>query len=157
MKLDDLDYQLISELQRNPRQSDRQIALNLSINENKARRRISRLIESGVVVPTILTNVSKLGYNVTAWIGLQVELSEMHNIAMELAQCANVHLVALSSGNYNLILWAHFYSHEHLGDFVADTLGKITGIQRAEPVIQLKYLKGFGQLMEPSVIHDLET
>ena len=157
MKLDDLDYQLISELQRNPRQSDRQIALNLSINENKARRRISRLIESGVVVPTILTNVSKLGYNVTTWIGLQVELSEMHNIAMELAQYTNVHLVALSSGNYDLILWAHFYSHEHLGDFVADTLGKITGIQRAEPVIQLKYLKGFGQLMEPPVIHDLET
>lgn len=116
-----------------------------------------RTAASGVIVPTVLTNVVKLGYNVTTWIGLQVELSEMHNIAMKLANYANIHLVALSSGNYNLILWAHFYSHEHLADFMTNTLGKISGVLRAEPVIQLRYLKGFGQLIEPPVIHDQET
>ena len=157
MKLDELDYRLISELQKNPRWSDRQIAHNLAVNENKVRRRISKLLESGVIVPATLTNVVKLGYNVTTWIGLQVELSEMHNIAMKLVKYANIHLVAVSSGNYNLILWAHFYSHEHLADFMTDTLGKISGVLRAEPVIQLRYLKGFGQLMEPPVIHGQET
>ena len=157
MKLDELDYRLISELQQDPRRSDRQIAHDLAENENKVRRRIRRLLESGVIVPTVLTNVLKIGYNVTTFIGLQIELSEMHNIAMKLAQYDNIHLVAFSSGNYNLMLWAHFTSHEHLADFMTDTLGKITGVLRAEPNIQLRYLKGFGQLMEPPVIHDQET
>jgi Lrp/AsnC family transcriptional regulator for asnA, asnC and gidA len=157
MKLDELDSRVISELQRNPRLSDRQIAHNLAVNENKVRRRIKRLLESGVIVPTVLTNVLKLGYNVTTFIGLQVELSDMHDVAMKLAQYENIHLVALSSGTYNLILWAHFTSHEQLADFTTDILGKISGIVRAEPFIQLRYVKGFGQLMEPPIIHDQET
>jgi hypothetical protein len=81
----------------------------------------------------------------------------MHNVAMRLAQYENVPLVAFSSGNYNLILWAHFTSHEQLADFITDMLGKISGIVRAEPFIQLRYVKGFGQLMAPPIIHDQET
>lgn len=157
MKLNELDYRLISELQQNPRQSDRQIAHNLALNENKVRRRIRRLLDSGVIIPTTLTNVVKLGYNVTAFVGLQVELSEMHNTAIRLAEYDNIQLVAFSSGNYNLLLWAHFTSHEHLADFITDTLGKITGIIRAEPIIQLRDVKGFGQLMQPPLTYEQET
>lgn len=89
-------------------------------------------------------DVSKLGYHVTAFIGLQVQLSEMHNVAVKLAQYEDTHLVALCSGSYNLLIWGHFYSHEDLADFMTKVLGKITGITRAEPIIQLRYIKGWG-------------
>jgi len=151
--MDELDDRLIAELQQDPRRSDRQIAHDLGENESKVRRRIKKLIESGVVVPTTLTDVVTLGYNVTAYIGLQVELSEMHSIAMKLAEYPNMHYVAFCSGTYNLMVWAHFTSHEHLAEFITDVLGKIDGVLRAEPMIQLRHIKGYGHLMEPPVIH----
>jgi Lrp/AsnC family transcriptional regulator for asnA, asnC and gidA len=126
---DELDEKILELLHIDGRMSYSDIARNAGCNEVTARKRVERLVSEGTVAVIGLSNPSHLGFQTQVWIGLDVELSKLNDVADKLARMPELSYVACSAGEYDIIATAAFESDAHLYEFLANTLGKVDGIQ----------------------------
>lgn len=140
-KLDKVDFDLILELQRNSRRSNRELASILAISEATVRRRIKGLTESGTIELAAIPFPPKIGLSTFAVVAMQVELSRIDAIAERLARYAEVHYVGICSGPNQLLITILAVSPEELSEFITNELGDISGIITTETMFHLKYLK----------------
>jgi DNA-binding Lrp family transcriptional regulator len=89
--LKDVELRLISELMKNSRRSDRELAKTLGISQPTVSRLISRLQKEGVIKEyTMIPDFCKLGFNLMAVIMFKLkaisleELQEVHRASREL-------------------------------------------------------------------------
>ena len=139
--MDEIDLKLIDVLQIDGRASNTEMAKKLGISEATVSRRIHNLISSGTITITAVPEPYKIGYKTMAFIGVNVQLSEINNVAKKLAAYSQVHYVGLCSGSTDIFAWVLFRSPEELSDFVTNELAAIPGIIRTDTIIQLKLLK----------------
>ncbi len=135
MNVHDLELRLIRLLQDSPRASYAQIARELGVSESTARRRVESLIESKIVTPAMILDISKLGYTTSAFIGLGVDLALMDAVAERLAGFPEVTLVAETTGRYDLIIFVVAPSLDGLTRFVRGHLASIEGVQDTETFV----------------------
>ena len=148
--MDQLDYQIITELQKDSRKKNRQIARALGVSETTIRRRINSLLESGTIQLTSIVVPDKIGYPIHAFMQMQIELSQTNSIIAELLQYPEVHYVCICSGEYQVLVVGMFMSPNQFSTFITEQVGKIHGIIRTETITHLKYAKrtyglGFGE------------
>jgi DNA-binding Lrp family transcriptional regulator len=139
--MNDLDYWLIYELQRNPRLTSLQLATQFGVSAANIRRRIAFLVSSGTLKITALPNPSQLGYRTRAFLGLQAEASRIKAIAAELKQYPELHYVSICAGSIDILTFGFFTSNGALSEFVATVLGEIPGIIRIDSMVVLKSFK----------------
>ena len=72
VELDALDWKLIALLQEDARLTNREIAARVESSEPTVRRRIDRLVRTGVIRIAAVVSPFALGYEVVAIIGLQI-------------------------------------------------------------------------------------
>jgi len=82
-----------------------------------------------------------VGMNLSAIIGISVDLTAMHAIGDQLRGYPEVRYVGMSAGRYDVMLEAFFTDQEHLLEFVTDKLGAVEGIEKVETSIILKVVK----------------
>jgi Lrp/AsnC family transcriptional regulator for asnA, asnC and gidA len=122
-KVDDLDLMVIRELQRDARQSYREISEKLKVAEGTVYNRVGKLKEMGIIkgfIPDI--DYSKLGYDLAALIGVMVEGGHLPEIEEKIAKEPNVTAVYDVTGEYDAIIVAKFKSRSSLNDFVKKIL-----------------------------------
>lgn len=139
--MDELDLKIILELQKDGRESNLELSRKFGTPESTVRRRVQRLINDHVIKVTALPNPSKVGYQMIAFIGLQVELSKLERVADRLVKCPNVHLLCLTTGSFDMIAWALFESTTEFDRFVRSDLAAIPGINRAETMVHVDLRK----------------
>jgi Lrp/AsnC family transcriptional regulator, regulator for asnA, asnC and gidA len=71
--LDDLDGQIIAALQANGRESFRAMAATFGVSEATIRNRYGRLVDSGAMQITAVTNPLGMGYDAQAMLGITVD------------------------------------------------------------------------------------
>ena len=135
--MDELDHRLIKELLGNAERSNAELSVKFGVSEKTVRRRMSHLIDNGVITRAIIPNPIKLGYDVRVFIALEVELSSLDNIIQSLTSCANVDFVALCAGQIDVLLGAWFHSSREMVNFVKDYLAKISGIRKTQTIVVL--------------------
>ena len=135
--MDELDQRIIGLLQVDGRLSNASIARRLRITEATIRRRVSRLIQEDVISITAVPNIEKLGYTTTAFIGLQVRPGKADDVADALAGLAEVHYVSVTTGGYDVFIWAGLESAERLGELLHTSIAAIDGVQRTETFVNL--------------------
>jgi len=79
--------------------------------------------------------------NLSAIIGISVELTAIHEVADAIRSYQEVRYVGMSAGRYDLMVEAFFTDQEHLLEFVTDKLGSLPGITNLETSIILKVVK----------------
>jgi DNA-binding Lrp family transcriptional regulator len=141
MTIDETDRRIINALQKNSRQSNRQLADKLRIDESTVRRRIKFLIETDRVQLTAIPDPHRLGYVHHSVVGVMTEVGKTEEVAKQLASYPEVHHVGLCSGRYPLVIWILAKSNEHFSIFLKEKIGKIPGIIRTESTIHLEYIK----------------
>lgn len=126
---DELDERILELLHADGRMSYSDIARNAGCNEATAKKRVERLVSEGTLAITGISNPFHLGFQTQVWIGLNVELNKLNEVAEKLADMPELSYVACSAGEYDVIATAAFESDAHLYDFLANTLGNVEGIQ----------------------------
>jgi Lrp/AsnC family transcriptional regulator for asnA, asnC and gidA len=157
LKISPLDARVIELLQQDARMPILHIAKQLGVPEATVRRRVNRLVSSGVLQFAAWVNPPELPDHVWALIDLQVDMRRVDEIANELAKIDAIYFVAISSGPFELQATAVFSSNEDMLAFLRGPLSTIPGIERVNTSTVVKlvkrkpmYIVPWGALTEPS-------
>lgn len=139
--LDEFDREIIRLLQKDGRMPFLTIANQLGLAEGTVRRRVAKLLDEGLMRVVGMANPFKVGLNIVAIVGLKVDRGKIENIAQKLSALTEVRYVALSTGNYDLVIEVVVASNDELLTFLVDTLSRIAGINNTGTSIVLKVAK----------------
>ena len=139
--MDELDRKIIALLQVDGRASNAKIAREVGVSEGTVRRRLRRLVQDDVIKVIAVPNLEKLGYGTTALIGLQTGPGRSDSVGDAIAKMEESHYVAVTTGAYDVFVWAGLESAESLGDFLRTKIGDIEGVQRTETFVNLSIKK----------------
>jgi len=122
-KIDELDLKIVGELQEDARQSFKDIAERLGVAEGTVYNRVNKLKELGVIkrfVPDI--DFSKLGYDLTALIGIVIEGGHLPEMEKKIAKDPNVSAVYDVTGEYDVMVVTKFKDRAGLDKFIKHVL-----------------------------------
>jgi len=139
--LDDLDFKLIKELQKQARQSSVHLAQKFGVSDTTILRRIQRLEDENIIQIRTLVHPFSLGYEGVATIGLKCEMDKIRKAAYAVASYKNVQYVFISSGRYNISAWVVFRNLNDLWNFIDVELSSISGLRDADTMINHKIVK----------------
>jgi Lrp/AsnC family transcriptional regulator for asnA, asnC and gidA len=139
--VDDLDRKIIKMLQVNGRLSNTQIGRALAITETTVRKRIAHLLDERLMNIVAVPTPEAVGMNLSAIIGISVDLTAMYKVGDVLRTFPEVRYVGMSAGRYDIMVEVFFRDQEHLLEFVTDKLGTLPGITSLETSIILKVVK----------------
>lgn len=139
--MDELDRKIIALLQSDGRASNAKIAREVGVSEGTVRRRLRRLVQQDVVKIVAVPNLEKLGYGTTALVGLQTGPGKSDEVADAIASLDEAQYVAITTGAYDIFIWAGLESAESLGTFLRNKIGNIEGVQRTETFVNLAIKK----------------
>lgn len=133
------DVRIIECLQRDARAPVTSIAEKLRMPVSSVRHRVQRLVQAGILEFAAMTNPLRLGYQVWALIEIQVEISQIEQVAQKLARAPEVYLVGITTGRYDIHVGAVFRTNEEFLDFLIKRLSKIPGIVRtsSSPILRV--------------------
>ncbi len=123
-KIDKLDIEILIELQKDARKSLKEIAEKLDVAEGTVYNRINKLKRIGVIEKFIpIINHSKLGFDLTAIIGITAEGKHLVELEEILAKEPNVTAVYDVTGEFDVITVVKFKTREDLNEFVKKIAG----------------------------------
>jgi DNA-binding Lrp family transcriptional regulator len=140
-KIDKLDIEILIELQKDARKSLKEIAEKLDVAEGTVYNRINKLKRMGVIekfIPVI--NHSKLGFDLTAIIGITAEGKHLVELEEIIAKEPNVTAVYDVTGEFDVITVAKFKTREDLSEFVKKIAG-MKHVKRTYTMLVLNVVK----------------
>ncbi|MBI3744011.1 MAG: Lrp/AsnC family transcriptional regulator, partial [Chloroflexi bacterium] len=132
MKIDETDRKIIQLLQDDARQSNAAIARVIGVSEATIRRRIKMMVEDGFLAIQAVPNPTKFGLNTSAFIGIDVQPDQLDQVAAALNDRPEVGFLGVSTGRYDLLVWALVRNLEELRFFLEGFLAKVPGIRKTE-------------------------
>jgi Lrp/AsnC family transcriptional regulator for asnA, asnC and gidA len=140
-KIDELDIKIIKELQKDARQSYREIAEKLKVAEGTVYNRVGKLKDSGIIRGFIAdVDYGKIGYELVALIGVIVEGGKLPQIEKRLSEEPNVTAVYDVTGEYDAIVVAKFKDREGLNGLVKRVLA-MEYVKRTYTMVVLNVVK----------------
>jgi Lrp/AsnC family transcriptional regulator for asnA, asnC and gidA len=148
-KIDRLDREIITLLNRDGRCPSAEIARRLGVAERSVRSRIRRLIEHNVITPVAVVNPAAFGY--TLWIDIfcEVEPNEQDQAIEALVKMPEVAYVAYSTGDQDISLQAVLKSSEDMQEFLTQKLHQVPGLRRTRTVLIPRVVKDTYQWLPP--------
>ena len=140
--LDTMDRHLIEALQADGRRSTADLARELRVTTKTIRRRVERLLESGVIQITAVTTPEALGYRAIALVGVELDGSRTAaELADGFAQLQAVDYVAITTGRYPIYVELFCRDAHELGQLVDRHIHTAHGVRSAEvfPYLRLHY------------------
>lgn len=140
-QLDDLDRQLIELLARDARVSNRKIAVDLGVTEGTVRGRIKRLQQDGLISFTAITSFGLADSARMAFIGVQVNVNDVREVAAKIAEMPSVNAVMVTMGRFNVLAICLFNTLDHLLELASNQILAIPGVHHVETSIAVKTAK----------------
>ncbi|EHR77614.1 transcriptional regulator [Thermococcus litoralis DSM 5473] len=136
MKLDETDKNILRLLQEDGRMSYSEIARRIGIPESTVRLRVKKLIEEGVIRKfAALINPFKAGYNIVAFIAVDIEPNKIKKAVEELSKLPEVDVLGIATGAHDVLMQVTVKDLQELESFLIEKLGKIEGIKSTETSI----------------------
>lgn len=140
-QLDELDRQLIEALARDARVSNRKIALDLGVTEGTVRGRIKRLQQDGLISFTAITSFGLADSARMAFIGVEVNVSDVRAVAERIAELPAVNAVMITMGRFNILAICLFNSLDNLLEVASNQILSMPGVHHVETSIAVKTVK----------------
>lgn len=139
--MDELDVKILSLLQQNARLSYREIARELKVAVGTVYNRIKKMEEEGVIrgfAPII--DYEKLGFGLTAVIGVKAKGRHILDIEREIAKNDRVMLVYDITGEFDIVLVAKFRDRADMNRFVKWLLS-LEGVEKTNTSVAMQVVK----------------
>lgn len=139
-ELDDVDRKILALLIADAKMPYTEIARKVHVSGGTVHVRMARLEELGIVQgATLRIDYEKLGYGVTAFIGIYLLKSSMYNsVAQEMKKIPEIVSMNYTTGNYGIFARLVCRDTQHLREVLHDQIQLIDGIERTETLISLE-------------------
>jgi Lrp/AsnC family transcriptional regulator, regulator for asnA, asnC and gidA len=137
--LDDLDGRIIAALQANGRESFRAMAASFGVSEATIRNRYGRLVESGALQVTAVTNPMGMGYEAQALLGVTVE-GPVERVADALAQWPEAIYVVITAGRFDVVVELVARDRRDLLELI-NRVRMLDGVSTTETFVYLDLVK----------------
>ena len=139
-QIDDLDRQLIEILSKDARTSNRRIAADLGVTEGTVRGRIRRLQKEGLIAFTAITSFELADNTKMAFIGAQVDVDRVRDVATQIAALDAINAVMVTMGRFNVTAICLFNELDRLHEISSEKILSIDGVHHVETSIAVKTL-----------------
>jgi Lrp/AsnC family transcriptional regulator, regulator for asnA, asnC and gidA len=140
--LDDLDFKILSFLQKDGRMSLTDIAENVGMSVGGVRKRFTKLIEEQTLQVIGRVNPKKVGFNAYASLLIAVRPAELiEEVANQLVEIQEVSFLAIIVGDYDIEVNVICRDNEHLTDVLNKKVHPIKGISHTKTTMYLKIVK----------------
>ena len=152
--IDKLDLNIIQEMLENAETPYAELGKKLFVSGGTIHVRIKKLEELGIVKGKRLkVNLNKLGYDITAFVGIFLEKSSLYDVvAKELEKIPEIIRLNYTTGNYSMYIEIVCKDINQLRKVLHDDLQKIKGIERTETLISLT--ESFNRSVRVSELED---
>jgi len=147
--LDNLDYQIIQELHKDARISASQIARKTGLNERTIRKRIERLLESGIFRLTAILDPVAFGYVTAADIFLEADPALEEEILQQLKSMPEITYIAFGQGTNEISVEARFKNNDALREFLRHTLPDLPGVKVTGYALVPRILRNIDEWIPP--------
>lgn len=139
-KVDNVDLKILEILMQDAKKPYTEVAKKAFVSGGTVHVRMNKLEEAGIVEKTTLkVNYAKLGYDITAFIGIFLQKSALYDQVMAtlkaIPEITNIHY---TTGNYSMFVKIHCKDTNHLKEVLHDKIQQVEGIERTETMISLE-------------------
>jgi Lrp/AsnC family transcriptional regulator for asnA, asnC and gidA len=139
-KIDNTDLKILELLMQDAKRPYSEVARKVNVSQGTVHVRMNKMEEAGILAKTSLRiNYSKLGYDITAFIGIYLEKSALYEKVLArlklIPEVTNIHY---TTGNYSMFAKIHCRDTNHLKDVLYSKLQQVEGIERTDTMISLE-------------------
>ena len=138
-EIDSLDRKILSRLVEDSRTPFLELARDLKVSGGTIHGRVNKLREQGIVEGSqMMLNYQKLGYGLSAFIGVKVRLTrEVSYVKDKLAEFSEITEIYYTTGNFSLMVKAVVKDMAHFHMFLSEKLQSIDPVQSTETFMVL--------------------
>ena len=140
-KIDQVDFKIISLLQKDGRLSNTTIAKKLGISEATVRTRLNQLLNESFIQIVAVSNPIKLGFEIAGIISIAVDSRKLDSVMKELKKLEPVWYVVKTTGSTDIYTEFVLKSMDELNDLLYNKINKIDGVIRTETSLILEFIK----------------
>lgn len=137
---DNTDRRILDILVNDAKKPYTEVARLVHVSQGTVHVRMNKLMDAGVVERTTLKiNYARLGYDITAFIGIYLEKSALYDKVLEkLKHIPEITSIHYTTGNYSMFVKIHCRDTNHLKEVLHDRMQQVAGIERTETMISLE-------------------
>lgn len=139
-EIDNTDLKILEILMQDAKRPYTEVARKVNVSQGTIHVRMNKMEEAGILEKTTLRiNYAKLGYDITAFIGIYLEKSALYDMVLaklrNIPEITNIHY---TTGNYSMFVKIHCRDTNHLKEVLHDKMQQVEGIERTETMISLE-------------------
>lgn len=139
-EIDNTDLRILEILTQDAKKAYTEVAKKVYVSQGTVHVRMNKMEEAGIVERTTLRlNYSKLGFDITAFIGIFLQKSALYErVLSELKKIPEITNIHYTTGNYSMFVKIHCRDTNHLKEVLHDKMHQVEGIERTETMISLE-------------------
>jgi Lrp/AsnC family transcriptional regulator for asnA, asnC and gidA len=139
-EIDNTDLKILEILMQDAKRPYTEVARKVNVSQGTVHVRMNKMEEAGILEKTTLRiNYAKLGYDITAFIGIYLEKSALYDkVLAKLKDIPEITSIHYTTGNYSMFLKIHCRDTNHLKEVLHDKMQQVEGIERTETMISLE-------------------
>lgn len=139
-EVDNVDLRILEILRDNAKKPFTEVAKKVHVSQGTVHVRMNKMEEAGIVEKTTLKiNYAKLGFDITAFIGIYLEKSALYDkVVSRLKEIPEITSIHYTTGNYSMFVKIHCRDTNHLKEVLHDKMQQVEGIERTETMISLE-------------------
>ncbi len=139
-EIDKTDQKILDILLQDAKRPYTEVAKRANVSQGTVHVRMNKMEEAGIVEKnTLKINYARLGYDITAFIGIYLEKSALYDQVLQklknIPEITNIHY---TTGNYSMFVKLHCRDTNHLKQVLHDKMQQVEGIERTETMISLE-------------------
>lgn len=140
LELDNTDRKILEILMQDAKKPYTEVAKKVSVSQGTVHVRMGKMEEAGIVEKTTLkVNYARLGFDITAFIGIFLEKSALYDqVVTKLKGIWEITNIHYTTGNYSMFVKIHCRDTSHLKEVLHDKIQQVEGIERTDTMISLE-------------------
>jgi Lrp/AsnC family transcriptional regulator, regulator for asnA, asnC and gidA len=140
LEIDNTDLKILSILLEDAQMPYTEIAKKIFVSGGTVHVRMKKMEQMGIVKGSqLIVDFSKLGYDITAFLGIYLEKSSLYNeVAGKLKEIKEIVNIHYTTGSWSIFVRIHCKDTKHLREVLSEKIQKINGIERTETFISLE-------------------